>query len=96
MPPRSQAGGIAGIAGLTFASFTAVSFFEVKRRIDEQVAAGEEPYQLRVEKKVRLCSVSSTLPCPPRPTCCLSSVQVPRTLPTKAGKKKATAGKRKK
>jgi len=48
-----QAGGIAGIAGATFAAFTAVSYFEVKRKIDEQIASGEEPYQLRVEQRAQ-------------------------------------------
>ena len=46
-----QAGGIAGIAGATFAAFTAVSYLEVKRKIDEQIARGEDPYELRVEKR---------------------------------------------
>lgn len=49
--PPAQAGSIAGIAGLTFASFTAVSFLEVRRKIEDQLAAGEEPYQLRVEPR---------------------------------------------
>jgi hypothetical protein len=46
-----QVGSVAGIAGLTFASFTAVSYLEVKKRIDEQISAGEDPYELRVETK---------------------------------------------
>jgi hypothetical protein len=48
-----QAGSIAGIAGLTFASFTAVSFLEVRRKIEDQIAAGEDPYELRVEPRVQ-------------------------------------------
>ena len=42
---------MAGIAGLTFLSFTAVSYLEVKNKIDEQLARGEDPYQLRVEQR---------------------------------------------
>ncbi|KAI3426238.1 hypothetical protein D9Q98_008614 [Chlorella vulgaris] len=51
--PLFLAGSLAGIAGLTFASFTAVSYFEVKRKIDEQIARGEDPYELRVEKRAQ-------------------------------------------
>lgn len=45
----SAAGSIAGILGVTYATFTAVSYQEVKRKIDEQVARGEDPYQLKTE-----------------------------------------------
>eukprot|EP00891_Asterochloris_glomerata_P009895 jgi/Astpho2/9895/Aster-x1617 len=47
------AGNIAGIAGLTWATFTAVSYFEVKKKIDEQIAQGSEPYELKIEQKQR-------------------------------------------
>ncbi|EFN56359.1 expressed protein [Chlorella variabilis] len=50
--PLLLVGSVAGIAGLTFASFTAVSYLEVKKRIDEQTAAGEDPYELQVERRV--------------------------------------------
>ena len=46
-----QAGSVAGIAGLTFASFVGVSYLEVKRKIDDQLARGEDPYELRVEAR---------------------------------------------
>ena len=52
-PHLPQAGTLAGIAGLTFASFTAVSYLEVKRKIEGQLAAGEDPYELRVEPRVQ-------------------------------------------
>lgn len=29
-----------------------VSYLEVKRKIDEQIARGEDPYELRVEERV--------------------------------------------
>lgn len=29
-----------------------VSYLEVKRKIDEQIARGEDPYELRVEQRV--------------------------------------------
>ncbi|KAL4438202.1 hypothetical protein ABPG77_010563 [Micractinium sp. CCAP 211/92] len=50
--PLLLAGSVAGIAGLTFLSFTAVSYLEVKRKIDEQIARGEDPYELQVQKRV--------------------------------------------
>lgn len=43
-----QAGSVAGIAGLTFLSFVGVSYFEVRNKIDGQIARGEDPYQLQV------------------------------------------------
>ena len=52
-PAPLQAGTLAGIAGLTFASFTAVSYLEVKRKIEGQLAAGEDPYELRVEPRAQ-------------------------------------------
>lgn len=50
-PALLQAGSVAGIAGLTFLSFVGVSYVEVRRKIDEQIARGEDPYELKVEKR---------------------------------------------
>ena len=55
-PPRRlpfwlQAGSVAGIAGLSFASFVGISYLEVRRKIEEQLQAGEDPYELKVDKK---------------------------------------------
>jgi hypothetical protein len=46
-----QAGSVAGIAGLSFASFVGISYLEVRRKIEEQLQAGEDPYELKVDKK---------------------------------------------
>jgi uncharacterized protein (DUF697 family) len=36
-----------GIIGATAVTFIAVSYAEVKKKIDLQIAAGEDPYELR-------------------------------------------------
>lgn len=41
---------VVGIAGLTFLTFAVVSFTEMRRKIDEQVSRGEDPYELQVDK----------------------------------------------
>lgn len=51
--PLLLAGSIAGIAGLTFATFVGVSYLEVRDKINQQIIAGEDPYELKVEKKQR-------------------------------------------
>ena len=39
-PVHLQAGSVAGIAGLSFASFVGISYLEVRRKIEEQLQAG--------------------------------------------------------
>ena len=51
--PLLLGGSVLGIIGMTAATFVGVSYFEVKSKIDQQIAAGEDPYELRVEKKER-------------------------------------------
>ena len=51
LPLWLQAGSVAGIAGLSFASFVGISYLEVRRKIEEQLQAGEDPYELKVDKK---------------------------------------------
>ena len=41
-----------GVLGAGVA-FVAVSFSEVRNKINEQIIAGEDPYELKVEKKER-------------------------------------------
>lgn len=36
---------------MSWATFTAVSYLEVKRKIDEAVDSGETPYELKTEQK---------------------------------------------
>lgn len=40
-----------GVTGLSWAVFTAVSYIEVRKKIDEAVDAGQDPYELKVEKR---------------------------------------------
>lgn len=40
-----------GFAALSVATFFATSYIEVKQKIDRQIAAGEDPYELRVPLK---------------------------------------------
>jgi hypothetical protein len=53
MPLTETIGSIAGIAGLTFAAFVTTSYLELQQKIKEQVLAGEEPYELKIETKKR-------------------------------------------
>lgn len=43
----SLTGGFIGVVGLAWATFTGVSYFEVRKKIDEAVEAGEDPYELQ-------------------------------------------------
>jgi len=40
-----------GAVGLSWATFTGVSYLEVKRKIDEAVDLGDQPYELKTEQK---------------------------------------------
>jgi hypothetical protein len=71
-----QAGSVAGIAGLSFASFVGISYLEVRRKIEEQLQAGEDPYELKVDKK------------PPQQ----QRAQPPQKKASGGGKKKAGGG----
>lgn len=51
--PLAILGSAAGLAGLTFATFVTVSYLEVKDKINQQIIAGEDPYELKVETKPR-------------------------------------------
>ena len=42
-----------GLAAATWGTFVAVSYLEVKNKIDSQIASGEDPYELQVEQKER-------------------------------------------
>ncbi|KAL3142332.1 hypothetical protein ABBQ38_002672 [Trebouxia sp. C0009 RCD-2024] len=43
----SLTGGFIGVVGLAWATFTGVSYFEVRKKIDEAVEAGKDPYELQ-------------------------------------------------
>jgi hypothetical protein len=49
--PLALAGQALGVAGLTYATFVATSFLALKDKIDAQLAAGEDPYELNIEEK---------------------------------------------
>jgi len=42
-----------GIAAATYATFTVVSYLEVRNKIEQQISLGEDPYELQVERKER-------------------------------------------
>ncbi|DBB10910.1 hypothetical protein WJX82_010240 [Trebouxia sp. C0006] len=47
----SLSGNLIGVVGLAWATFTGVSYFKVRKKIDEAVDAGEDPYELKVDRK---------------------------------------------
>jgi hypothetical protein len=51
MPLAESLATAAAIAGATIVTFVAVSYTEVRAKIDQQIAAGEEPYELRVDRE---------------------------------------------
>ena len=44
-------GSVLGIAAVTWATFVSVSYLELRNKINDQISAGEEPYELRSESK---------------------------------------------
>lgn len=44
-------GSFIGFVGLAWATFTGVSYIEVRKKIDEAVEAGQDPYELKVDKR---------------------------------------------
>ena len=51
MPLAESLATAALITGATVVTFVVVSFTEVRAKIDQQIAAGEDPYELRVDRE---------------------------------------------
>jgi hypothetical protein len=51
--PLILGGSILGFAAASVATFITVSYLEVKDKINNQIIAGEDPYELQVEQKQR-------------------------------------------
>jgi hypothetical protein len=49
--PVLLGGSIIGFAAAAFTTFVAVSYLELQEKIKNQVAMGEEPYELKVERR---------------------------------------------
>lgn len=47
----SLSGSLIGVVGLAWATFTGVSYIEVRKKIDEAVEAGQDPYELKTDRK---------------------------------------------
>jgi hypothetical protein len=50
-PLISTVGTVVGFAAASVATFITVSYLEVKDKIDQQIIAGEDPYELKVEQR---------------------------------------------
>ena len=51
--PLLLGGSIIGIIAASAATFVGVSYLEVRDKINQQITAGEDPYELNVETKER-------------------------------------------
>jgi hypothetical protein len=51
LPEPSTVGTVIGFAIASVATFISVSYLEVKDKIDQQIIAGEDPYELKVEQR---------------------------------------------
>lgn len=51
--PFLLGGSIIGIIAVSAATFVGVSYLEVRDKINQQIIAGEDPYELKVEEKQR-------------------------------------------
>lgn len=51
--PLLLGGSIIGILAASAATFVGVSYLEVRDKINQQITAGEDPYELKVEEKQR-------------------------------------------
>jgi len=49
--PLILGGSIIGFAAASVATFITVSYLEVKEKINNQAIAGEDPYELQIEKQ---------------------------------------------
>ena len=49
--PLLLGGSVIGFAAASFAVFVGVSYIELQSKIQRQIETGEEPYQLKVEKR---------------------------------------------